>query len=80
MLVDLSEVLIVVYGMDFGVYCLNWILWFFDMVCQVVVYCDKCVLLVGDVVYVYLFMGGQGLNMGMQDVVNFGWKLVVVIK
>ena len=37
------------------------------------------VLLVGDAAHVHSAMGGPGLNLGLQDVVNLGWKLAAVI-
>jgi 2-polyprenyl-6-methoxyphenol hydroxylase-like FAD-dependent oxidoreductase len=38
------------------------------------------VFLSGDAAYAYSPMGGQGLNMGMQDAVNLAWKLALVVK
>ncbi|CAJ0683656.1 FAD-dependent monooxygenase [Ralstonia wenshanensis] len=78
-LADLSEALIAVYGTDFGAHRPNWILRFSDMARQAVAYRDKRVLLAGDAAHVHPPMGGQGLNMGMQDAVNLGWKLAAVI-
>ncbi|GAY18882.1 FAD-dependent oxidoreductase [Mycobacterium sp. shizuoka-1] len=37
------------------------------------------VLLVGDAAHVHSAMGGPGLNLGLQDVVNVGWKLAAVV-
>lgn len=37
------------------------------------------VLLVGDAAHVHSPMGGPGLNLGLQDAVNLGWKLAAVI-
>lgn len=42
-------------------------------------YRDGRVLLVGDAAHVHSAMGGPGLNLGMQDVFNVGWKLAAVI-
>jgi len=42
-------------------------------------YRDGRVLLVGDAAHVHSAMGGPGLNLGMQDVFNLGWKLAAVI-
>src|SRR4029079_3089102 len=38
------------------------------------------VLLAGDAAHVHPPMGGQGLNIGVQDAVNLGWKLAQVVK
>jgi len=47
---------------------------------QAVVYRDRRVLLAGDAAHVHPPVGGQGLNIGVQDAVNLGWKLAQVIK
>jgi 3-(3-hydroxy-phenyl)propionate hydroxylase len=38
------------------------------------------VLLAGDAAHVHYPVGGQGLNIGVQDAVNLGWKLAQVVK
>jgi 2-polyprenyl-6-methoxyphenol hydroxylase-like FAD-dependent oxidoreductase len=38
------------------------------------------VLLAGDAAHVHSPAGGQGLNIGVQDAVNLGWKLAQVVK
>src|SRR5687768_4162031 len=38
------------------------------------------VLVAGDAAHVHYPVGGQGLNMGVQDAVNLGWKLAQVVK
>lgn len=38
------------------------------------------VLLLGDAAHVHSGMGGPGLNLGLQDAVNLGWKLAAVVK
>lgn len=38
------------------------------------------VLLVGDAAHVHSPMGGPGLNLGMQDALNLGWKLAAVVE
>lgn len=37
------------------------------------------VLLVGDAAHVHSAIGGAGLNLGLQDAVNLGWKLAAVV-
>lgn len=41
---------------------------------------DRRVLLVGDAAHVHSAAGGPGLNLGLQDTVNLGWKLAAVIR
>ena len=77
---DVSEALIAVYGTDYGIHSPNWISRFTDMTRQATAYRDRRVLLAGDAAHVHPPMGGQGLNIGVQDAVNLGWKLAQVIK
>jgi len=76
---DLREALVAVYGTDYGVRSANWISRFTDMVRQAVSYRDGRVLLAGDAAHVHPPLGGQGLNIGVQDAVNLGWKLAQVV-
>ncbi|MCA1832164.1 MAG: FAD-dependent monooxygenase [Actinomycetota bacterium] len=76
---DLSEALIAIYGTDFGVHSPIWISSFTDMTRQAAVYRERRVLLAGDAAHVHPPIGGQGLNIGVQDAVNLGWKLAQVI-
>jgi 3-(3-hydroxy-phenyl)propionate hydroxylase len=77
---DVSEALIAVYGTDYGIHSPTWISRFTDMTRQAVVYRDRRVLLAGDAAHVHPPVGGQGLNIGVQDAMNLGWKLAQVIK
>jgi 3-(3-hydroxy-phenyl)propionate hydroxylase len=77
---DLSEELIAVYGTDFGIHSPTWISRFTDMARQAVSYRKGRVLLAGDAAHVHYPAGGQGLNIGVQDAVNLGWKLAQVVK
>ena len=77
---DLSEALIAVFGTDFGIHSPTWISSFTDMTRQAVAYRDRRVLLAGDAAHVHPPVGGQGLNIGVQDAVNLGWKLAQVIR
>ena len=47
---------------------------------QATTYRNKRVLLAGDAAHVHPPVGGQGLNIGVQDAVNLGWKLAQVVK
>ena len=77
---DVKEALIGVYGTDFGVHSPIWITRFTDMTRQAAAYRDRRVLLAGDAAHVHPPQGGQGLNIGVQDAVNLGWKLAQVIR
>jgi 3-(3-hydroxy-phenyl)propionate hydroxylase len=77
---DLSEALIAVYGTDFGVHSPTWISRFTDMTRQAATYREGRVLLAGDAAHVHPPMGGQGLNIGVQDAMNLGWKLAQVVR
>ncbi len=76
---DLSEALVAVYGTDYGIHSPIWISRFTDMTRQAAAYRDRRVLLAGDSAHVHYPVGGQGLNIGVQDAVNLGWKLGQVI-
>jgi 2-polyprenyl-6-methoxyphenol hydroxylase-like FAD-dependent oxidoreductase len=76
---DLSEALIAVYGTDYGVHSPTWISRFTDMTRQAAAYRERRVLLAGDAAHVHSPVGGQGLNTGVQDAVNLGWKLAQVV-
>ena len=76
---DLSEGLIAVYGTDYGIHSPTWITRFTDMTRQAAAYRDRRVLLAGDAAHVHSPVGGQGLQTGVQDAVNLGWKLAQVV-
>ncbi len=76
---DLSEALIAVYGTDYGVHSPTWISRFTDTTRQAAAYRERRVLLAGDAAHVHNPVGGQGLNTGVQDAVNLGWKLAQVV-
>jgi 3-(3-hydroxy-phenyl)propionate hydroxylase len=76
---ELREALVAVYGTDYGLRSANWISRFTDMSRQAASYRQGRVLLAGDAAHVHPPQGGQGLNTGVQDAVNLGWKLAQVI-
>jgi 2-polyprenyl-6-methoxyphenol hydroxylase-like FAD-dependent oxidoreductase len=77
---DLSEALDAVYGTDFGIHSPTWISRFTDAARQAASYRKERVLLAGDAAHVHYPAGGQGLNIGVQDAVNLGWKLAQVVR
>jgi 3-(3-hydroxy-phenyl)propionate hydroxylase len=76
---DLRDALVSVYGTDHGLRSASWISRFTDLTRQAVAYRQGRVLLAGDAAHVHPPHGGQGLNTGVQDAVNLGWKLAQVI-
>jgi hypothetical protein len=76
---DLSEALIAVYGTDYGIHSPTSISRFTDMTRQAAAYRAGRILLAGDAAHVHYPVGGQGLNIGVQDAVNLGWKLGQVV-
>lgn len=77
---DLREGLIAAYGTDYGIHSAAWISRFTDTARQADAYRDGRVMVAGDAAHVHHPIGGQGLNTGVQDAVNLGWKLAQVIK
>jgi 3-(3-hydroxy-phenyl)propionate hydroxylase len=77
---DVREALIASDGMDYGVHGLFSSSRFTDNTRQAVSYREGRVLLAGDAAHVHPPLGGQGLNIGVQDAVNLGWKLAQVVK
>jgi 2-polyprenyl-6-methoxyphenol hydroxylase-like FAD-dependent oxidoreductase len=77
---DLSEALIAVYGTDYGIHSPVSISRFTDATRQAAAYRNGRVLLAGDAAHVHPPDGGQGVQLGLQDAVNLGWKLAQVIK
>jgi uncharacterized protein YheU (UPF0270 family) len=77
---ELREALIAVYGTDYGVHNVTWLSRFTDAARQAASYRQRRVLLAGDAAHVHSPAGGQGLNIGLQDAVNLGWKLAQAVK
>jgi 3-(3-hydroxy-phenyl)propionate hydroxylase len=76
---ELRAALVGVYGTDFGLRHAHWTSRFTDTVRQAAAYRRGRVLLAGDAAHVHPPHGGQGLNTGVQDAVNLGWKLAQVV-
>src|SRR6185436_12200822 len=77
---DLRQALIAVYGTDYGVHDVTFLSRFTDAARQAASYRERRVLLAGDAAHVHSPAGGQGLNVGVQDAVNLGWKLAQVVE
>jgi 3-(3-hydroxy-phenyl)propionate hydroxylase len=77
---DVSEALIAADGTDYGVHTLSSTSRFTDNTRQAASYRKGRILLAGDAAHVHAPLGGQGLNTGVQDAVNLGWKLAHVVK
>ena len=75
---DLRQAVVAVYGSDYGIHSPTWISRSTDMARQAATYRDGRVLLAGDAAHVHHPIGGQGLNTGVQDAANLGWKLALV--
>jgi len=76
---ELRAALIALYGSDFGVQDVTWLSWFTDATRQAARYRERRVMLAGDAAHVHSPNGGQGLNLGVHDAVNLGWKLARVV-
>jgi 2-polyprenyl-6-methoxyphenol hydroxylase-like FAD-dependent oxidoreductase len=76
---DLSQALITVYGTDYGLRSATWLSRFTDASRQAASYREGRVLLAGDAAHVHYPVGGHGLNVGVQDAVNLGWKVAQVV-
>ncbi|XSG81670.1 MAG: FAD-dependent monooxygenase [Methyloligella sp. ZOD6] len=76
----LRAALVAAYGTDYGIHNVTWLSRFTDAARQAAAYRDRRVLLAGDAAHVHSPAGGQGLNIGVQDAVNLGWKLAQTVK
>lgn len=76
---DVSRTLVAVYGTDYGIHSPRWVSRFTDAARQAAFYRVRRVLVAGDAAHVHHPVGGQGLNTGVQDAMNLGWKLAQVV-
>ena len=76
---DVKQQLRVFSGTDFGVHSPRWLSRFGDATRLAERYRVGRVLLAGDAAHVHPPTGGQGLNLGIQDAFNLGWKLAAEI-
>jgi 2-polyprenyl-6-methoxyphenol hydroxylase-like FAD-dependent oxidoreductase len=78
-LAEIKQQLQAVAGTDFGVHSPRWLSRFGDATRQAERYRVGRVLLAGDAAHIHPPTGGQGMNLGIQDAFNLGWKLAAAI-
>jgi 2-polyprenyl-6-methoxyphenol hydroxylase-like FAD-dependent oxidoreductase len=77
---DFKQQLRAIAGTDFGVHSPRWLSRFGDATRLAERYRVGRVLLAGDAAHIHPPIGGQGLNLGVQDAFNLGWKLAARIR
>lgn len=76
---DFKQRLRAVAGTDFGIHSPRWLSRFGDATRQAERYRVGRVLLAGDAAHIHPPTGGQGMNLGVQDAFNLGWKLAAAV-
>jgi 2-polyprenyl-6-methoxyphenol hydroxylase-like FAD-dependent oxidoreductase len=76
---DFKQQLRTIAGTDFGVHSPRWLSRFGDATRLADRYRVGRVLLAGDAAHIHPPIGGQGLNLGIQDAFNLGWKLAAEV-
>ena len=76
---DFKRQLVATAGTDFGVHSPRWRSRFGDATRLAEHYRTGRVLLAGDAAHIHPPVGGQGLNLGIQDAFNLGWKLAAAV-
>lgn len=77
---ELQDAMTAVLGMDIGMHSPGWMARNNDIARLADCYRRGRVLLAGDAAHVHFTAGGQGLNLGLQDAANLGWKLGAVVR
>ncbi|MFD0783887.1 rifampin monooxygenase [Micromonospora azadirachtae] len=77
---DFRQQLRAIAGTDFGVHSPRWLSRFGDATRLAERYRVGRVLLAGDAAHIHPPIGGQGLNLGVQDAFNLGWKLAAQVR
>ncbi|WP_030765497.1 FAD-dependent monooxygenase [Streptomyces sp. NRRL F-2664] len=75
---ELRARVVAISGRDFGLRDPRWLSRFGNATRQAERYRDGRVLLAGDAAHMHFPTGGVGLNVGLQDASNLGWKLAAV--
>jgi 2-polyprenyl-6-methoxyphenol hydroxylase-like FAD-dependent oxidoreductase len=77
---EIRESMIYAFGTDHGLRGARWMSRWSDGYRHAATYRDNRVFLAGDAAHIHTPVGGQGLNLGIQDAVNLGWKLAAVLR
>ena len=77
---ELSQASTAIADHDFGLHDASWLSRFSDETRLARHYRRGRVFLAGDAAHIHMPAGGQGMNVGMQDAMNLGWKLAGVLK
>ena len=75
---ELRETSARIAGADFGLHDPKWMTQFDSATRVASTYRSRRVLLAGDAAHMHFPAGGVGLNLGIQDAMNLGWKLAAV--
>ncbi|GAA3501761.1 rifampin monooxygenase [Streptomyces prasinosporus] len=76
---ELTASLREVWGGDLGAHSPRWLSAFTDSACQADRYREGRILIAGDAAHTHFPVGGQGVNLGLQDAFNLGWKLAAAV-
>ncbi len=77
---ELRQSIVRITGSDYGMHDPEWVTRLGSATFQADEYRRDRLMLAGDAAHVHFPMGGQGMNLGIQDAMNLGWKLGLVVQ
>jgi 2-polyprenyl-6-methoxyphenol hydroxylase-like FAD-dependent oxidoreductase len=77
---EVAQALVAVHGPETELGRIRWGTRFTDATRQLAQYRHGRVLFAGDAAHIHSPIGGQGLNLGVQDAMNLGWKLAAHVR